>query len=78
LTIWNTKRSIYRYDSINIYQIISHKSEGFIRIKKCEGCYLNERNNNSSKSCWISVFKYNIFNIDIVNDNYIRRQMKFG
>jgi hypothetical protein len=70
----------FSVDTIQLlhYQVISQESEGFLRIKKCEGCNLGERNNNKSTSCWISVFKYNSFSIDIVKNNYIKLQMKNG
>jgi hypothetical protein len=48
------------------YQITSDDSEGYIKIKKCKGCNLNERSNYRSVNCWVSTFKYNTFRIDIV------------
>jgi hypothetical protein len=51
------------------YIAISDKLDSDLKIKKCDGCLLNERNNNKSKNCWVSLYRKNTFSLNITARN---------
>jgi hypothetical protein len=47
------------------YEVVSNKAESDLKVTKCQGCNLNERDNNKSKNCWISLYRKNTFSLNI-------------
>jgi hypothetical protein len=60
------------------YVVISDKTDSDLRVKKCDGCILNERDNNKSKNCWVSLFRNNTFSINITSRNILMKRMVNG